>query len=356
METLEFSVPYNNDRETLWAIIELKRWNNNSIREIYFSGPQEYCGSGRVTPEIDMKEFSKTVEQIHKAGIQVNLILNSTCEGIEWYSQEVMAATMEYLKEVHEGYGVETVTIANPLYISEARKRFPCLGINASVLCEIDCVKRAMLYKQAGADILITDANINRNLKLLKTIKETAGIEIKLMANEGCLYKCPFRLFHFNAMSHASKEIRNSDHMDVSVANFFGVCNQVIANDHSELLKSCWIRPEDTRKYDGITNYFKLVGRSQLKSFIIRTVRAYMEENWDGDFFDLIAGGSKRFCITNGAYLDNKSLEKYNFFETVTECGRDCTRCNYCGKIADSLIRLKMFTKAKAMDSGHEYN
>jgi collagenase-like PrtC family protease len=356
MDALEFSVPYNSDYETLQGIFELKALNNNLIREVYLSGPQEYCGSGRVTPEMDFKEFAEIVDKIHKAGISVNLVLNSTCEGIEWYSQDVMNTTMEYIKNAHEGCGVETVTIANPLYIHEVKQRFPDLEINASVLCEIDCVKRAALYKQAGADVIITDANINRDLALLKIIKDATGVEIKLMANEGCLYKCPFRLFHFNAMAHASKEVRNSDHLDVSVANFFGVCNQVMAKDHSELLKSCWIRPEDTRKYSDITNYFKLVGRSQLKSFVLRTIRAYMEENWNGDFFDLLAGGSKRFCVTNGAYLDNKSLEEHKFFETVTTCDRDCIRCNYCDKLADNLIRLKMFTKAKAADSGHEYN
>ena len=49
---LEFSVPYNNDPETLHEIFRFKDLNGNRIREIYLSGPQEYSGAGRIVPEI----------------------------------------------------------------------------------------------------------------------------------------------------------------------------------------------------------------------------------------------------------------------------------------------------------------
>ncbi len=51
MANLEFSVPYNNDPETLTKIFNLKSLNGNHIREVYLSGPQQYSGSGRITEE-----------------------------------------------------------------------------------------------------------------------------------------------------------------------------------------------------------------------------------------------------------------------------------------------------------------
>jgi collagenase-like PrtC family protease len=54
---------------------------------------------------------------------------------------------MEYLGKVHGEYGVESITIANPLYIREVRKRFPDLEICASVLGDIDCVEKAVIFK-----------------------------------------------------------------------------------------------------------------------------------------------------------------------------------------------------------------
>ena len=66
MDHLEFSVPYNNDPETLSALFRLKAHAGNCIREIYLSGPQEYSGAGRIAPEMDFNEFAGTVEKIHR--------------------------------------------------------------------------------------------------------------------------------------------------------------------------------------------------------------------------------------------------------------------------------------------------
>ena len=346
---LDFSVPYNNNPELLPELFKLNEQSGNSIREIFLCAPQEHFGSGRVTRPVTSEEFTETVKRIHEHGIQTNLVMNSTCEGSRWYSREVMRATMELVRECHEGLGVRAITIANPLYVSEVRKNFPDIEICASVLGDIDCVQRAVIYREAGADVISTDTNINRNLELLEKIKEATGARLKLLVNEGCLYKCPFRKFHFNATSHVSKEIAEGID-DVSFADFFGAGIGVIARNHSQLLKSCWIRPEDLRRYSGITSYFKVVGRAQLNSFIIRSTRAYLNESWDGDMLDIVTGCSKRFSMINGAYLDNEKLGECGFFDKVTSCYNDCSRCSYCDELAKKLVKLGVMTKAKLQD------
>jgi collagenase-like PrtC family protease len=200
MGNLEFSVPYNNDPDTLSEILKLKEQNGNSIREIYLSGPQEYSGAGRIAPEMEFREFVNIVDRIHHEGIRVNLLLNSICEGSDWYASSVLKLTMEYLRCAQEEHGVEAVTIANPLYVREVRKRFPNIEICASVLGDIDCVSKAAIFRKAGADAITPDVNINRDLKLLQRIKDVTGAQIKLMVNEGCLFQCAFRKFHFNYM------------------------------------------------------------------------------------------------------------------------------------------------------------
>jgi len=289
------------------------------------------------------------VDKIHNEGIRANLVLNSTCEGIEWYSQEVVDSKMEYLRQVHEEHGLEAVTIANPLYVKEVRRRFPDIEICASVLGNIDCVQRAVIYRKAGADVITPDNNINRDLKLLKKIKEATGAELKLMLNEGCLYKCPLRRFHSNATSHLSKEV-GKEGVDISFGDFYGFCNQVMSEDLSQILKSCWIRPEDTRKYSEITNYFKIVGRGELRSRVIRATKAYLEEGLSGDLLDIIFTSIGWFTLANGVYLDNKSLDKYRFFEKVTACDKDCSQCSYCEELARKVIMLGVTTPEKAKD------
>ncbi|MFC2026825.1 U32 family peptidase [Chloroflexota bacterium] len=346
MDNLEFSVPFNQDTETLREIVNLKSWGGNRIREIYLSGPQEYSGSGRVASRINLDQTIELVNQIHKENIRVNLCMNSTCEGSDWYLTEVVKSELEYLRQMHEEHGVEAVTIANPLYIKEVRKNLPDIEICASVLGGIDCVQQAVLYARAGANVITPDVNINRNLKLLKEIKDVANVELRLMVNEGCLYKCPYRKFHFNYISHRSIE-QGTSRMD---GVFFANCQQVTRKDHSQILKSCWIRPEDTRKYSEITNYFKIVGRARPKSFVIRSIKAYLKESWDGDLLDILSSSLNLFCLQEFAHLDNKSLEMYKFFETVTSCDKNCHQCSYCEELARKLIKLGVLTRARLED------
>ena len=352
MDSLEFSVPYNNDPNTLDEILRIKEQNGNSIREIYLSGPQEFSGAGRIAPEMEFSGFVKIVDRIHQEGIRVNLLLNSICEGIDWYTPSVLKSTMEYLRRAHEEHGVEAVTIANPLYVREVRKRFPDIEICASVLGDIDCVSKAVIFRKAGADVITPDVNINRNLKLLQRIKEVTGAQIKLMVNEGCLFQCAFRKFHFNYISHKSKkpEMRSGIKAEDNV--FSLNCIQVSKSDPSQILKSGWIRPEDSRKYSSVTSYFKLVGRTSSKSMVLRTVNAYMQESWEGDLLELMAGNLYSVGMSHLLHLDNKSLDEFGFVDQVLSCDKECSACRYCEELVQKLLQRGVFTPEKMADLG----
>jgi collagenase-like PrtC family protease len=354
---LEFSVPYNNNPETLAGIFTLKQVGDNKIGEIYLSGPQSVSGSGRLTPEMKAEDFYKIVDRIHGQGIRVNLTINPTCEGVDWYSSRVVDAKMEFLRQAHLEHGVEAVTVANPIYIKEARRRFPELDICASVLGDIDSMEKSIQFARVGANIITPDVNINRDLELLKAITETTGVRLKLMVNEGCLFRCAFRKFHFDLTSHKSKDL-GIDYRGRGVvgddiyADFFSNCVERTANDVSNILRSGWIRPEDTHKYAGITNFFKLVGRDQPGSLVIRTAQAYLNESWDGDLFDILCASLQRFAMVYNANLDNKSLDKYNFFEKVASCNKKCLECDYCARVADDLLSFGVVTSARFDDMG----
>ena len=352
MGQLEFSVPYNNDPETLAEIFRYKQHNGNRIREIYLSGPQEFSGAGRIVPELDFREFIDVIEKIHKEGIRVNLLLNSVCEGSDWYSSGVLKSTMDYLKRVHEEHGIEAITIANPLYIREVRRHFSNLEICASVLGDIDCVEKAVIFRKAGADVITPDVDINRNLTLLKKIKDATNTEIKLMVNEGCLFRCAFRKFHFNYISHKSRNPGMAKGVKPEDNVFSLNCIQLSKNDPSQLLKSGWIRPEDAGKYGPISNYFKLVGRTSSKSMLIRSLAAYMNESWDGDLLELMAGNLYSVGMSHLMHVDNKSLDDVGFFETVTSCKKECSECAYCGELIARLMKRGVFTQAKFEDLG----
>ena len=352
MGHLEFSVPYNNDPDTLAEVFRLKERNGNRITEIYLSGPQEFSGAGRIVPEMDFEEFAGLADKIHSEGIRVNLLLNSICEGSDWYSPAVLKSTMDYLERVHEDHGVEAITIANPLYIREVRKRFPAMEICASVLGDIDCVQKAVIFRKAGADVLTPHVDINRDPALLMKIKNATGARLKLMVNEGCLFRCPFRKFHFNYISHKSRKPGMRQGVKAEDNVFSLNCLQLSKNDLSQILKSCWIRPEDLRKYEQITGYFKLVGRTSSKTMLLRSVEAYMQESWNGDLLELMAGNLYSLGMSHLMHLDNKSLDESGFFQKITSCDKECSECDYCGALIGKLIKRGVFTPAKIEDLG----
>ncbi|MFR5828376.1 MAG: U32 family peptidase [Adlercreutzia equolifaciens] len=231
-------------------------------------------------------------------------------------------------KSIHSRYarqhGIEAVTLANPFLIEQARQTCPNLEISASVLADIDCFSRAEAFALAGATTMTVDTSINRDLKLLRQIREKLGVELKLMVNEGCLNKCPFRKFHMNLISHKSQEARDEGN------SFSFACGSIIERDAGQIFKSNWIRPEDLRRYEDITRFFKIVGRDMMPSKVLRCTEAYLDESYDGNLFDLLCSSIGYYGIEFRAHIDNKALGRTNFFKRTSTCNRQCQRCAYC--------------------------
>ncbi|MBM3300468.1 MAG: hypothetical protein FJY85_10975 [Deltaproteobacteria bacterium] len=101
-----------------------------------------------------------------------------------------------------------------------------------------------------------------------------------------------------------------------------------------------------------MTSFFKVVGRAAPRSRVLRAIKAYMEEDWDGDLLDIMDGGLRFFSLRYGAYLDNKKLEESGFLEKVTSCGTDCGQCDYCGELAKRLVMVGWLTPEKLRDLG----
>jgi len=88
------------------------------------------------------------------------------------------------------------------------------------------------------------------------------------------------------------------------------------------------------------------VGSARPKTMVIRATKTYLQESWDGDLLDIVSSSLNRFGLEYGAYLENKSLEKYHFFERVTSRDRNCNKYTYCAEVAKDLIRLRVLYHA----------
>ena len=347
MPNLEFSVPFNGDVRTLEALMSLQGRGGNSIREIYLNAPQTITGSGRVGGETTEEAFIATVQRIHDANIRVDITMNSTCDGADWYEEETVARQIGFVRRMHEEHGVEAVTLANPFLIERARGACPELEISASVLSVIDCFSRAEAFAQAGATTMTVDTSINKNLKLLQHITDRLGVEIKLMVNEGCLDKCPFRSFHMNYISHKSRETASEG------TAFSFACGDITKNDPGQIFKSNWVRPEDLHRYEKVTGFFKIVGRDMLPSKVLRCTQAYLEESYDGNLFDILCSSIGYYGIEYSAHVDNKALDRTSLFKRTSTCNRQCHTCTYCNDLAHELVGYGWITRENLEDLGH---
>ena len=349
MDKLEFSLPFNDDTDTLTELFNLQGTGGSDISEIYLSCPQEFSGSGRITPRMRPEKFTDIVKLIQNNGIKTNIVINSTCQGADWYSGKQTKNLLDFLERMYHEHGITSITVANPIFMRLIKKYLPQMEVCASVLSDIDSVQKAVIAREYGADTITPDANINRDLHLLTDIKSATGAKIKIMVNEGCLLRCIFRKYHFNFVSHFSKEL---EHSRIDGKDFFAHCTDITLRDHSQVFKSGWIRPEDLSRYKAITTSFKIVGRARPKTHVLRTVKAYMQKAYHGNLFDIICSSLNAFGLMYGAYVDNMALDRTGFTDTVYNCRKQCTACDYCTSIASQLLKLNVVSREKLEDMG----
>lgn len=350
MAGLEFSLPYNGDPRVLDAQLALNGRGGNRVREVYLNVPQEVAGSGRAGGSDRMTEegFLRVAERAHAAGVGVDMTMNATCGGSEWYGEEQVGRLVGFVRRMHEEHGVEAVTLANPFHIERVREACPDIEISASVLAEIDCVSRAQAFADAGATTFTPATSINRDLKLLAAIAKRTGLEVKLMVNEGCLYKCPYRLFHMNLISHRSQEARPEGEA------FSFACGERIERDAAEVFRSNWVRPEELGLYAkaGAARFFKVVGRDMLASKVMRCCRAYLDEDYDGNLLDLLCSSIGFYNVEKSACVDNKALGASGYFKRLSTCNRKCYDCAYCSELAEKYLRYGWVTEENLYDMG----
>lgn len=358
---IEFSVPYNGDPNLVSIIGSLNQHPDAHIREVFLSGPVEYCSSGRVAYNGDLDDFSVLVQRMHDQGLRVNLVMNSTCEGVAWYSDGHLSYLHDFVLYMTDDLGIEAITLANPLIMRQINNWVPQVELCASVLSDIDCVERAKAFEQAGARVITPDVSINRDFSMLQRIKNETSLELKIMVNEGCIHKCPWRKFHFNAISHIQRNAARVG-KDLSVQSFkdqcamvagnmfFSSCSALLDEDPSQVLKSGWIRPEDLGEYQEITSFFKISGRTVATHAVERMIRAYLDQSYEGDLLDIMDSSLRVHSMANGVSVDSRALGEASFFSRTKDCSRNCATCGFCDALAKHVVKGGALTDIKRSD------
>lgn len=316
---VKFSIGYNHDPNMIKLIEAAKDY----LSGFYFPIPSHLMGSGRALKQGDdyEKEIDEIIRACNKCGVKSELLLNATCEG----DKENFSKIIDYVQSLADK-GLRSVIATNPIYIPSLKK----LGIEveSSVNCYVKTVEHAMFLKDLGADIITIDRDINRDIDLIKKIKEKTGLKIKMLVNEGCLRNCPFRKIHFNMISHFS----DTNEFDKRS------CITILKKHPEKVFSIPFVRPEDIKHYPFV-DHFKLATRTMATGKAALVLDAYVNEKFSGDLLFLLSTKSLFDYFTD---IDNDVLNSNNFFENMLKCRDDCSNCGYCKNLLDKAARINL--------------
>jgi collagenase-like PrtC family protease len=336
---MRLHVPHPGHFEALQEIIEVKEADGlDEVSEVYMAGAPEVIGSGRATlHSARISDIKAQTEYAHQHDIKLNIVINPSCLGGYHLTHEGYKLFTWYFEELNKAE-VDGVTVAEP-YLLELLREYPMETV-VSCIAHVDSPQRAEFFEGLGADTIAVDTNINRNFTIIEAILKAVRCKIKVLVNEGCLYKCPFRHAHFNLFSHITSSrspLMGAQSPNIFSDYYFDKCISIRVRDPSQLIRSPWIRPEDLKEYEalGIDN-FKIAGRANAVNWIINCMRAYARRSYTGNLLELID------CPAELSYtfdLDNARLE--GCIQQWQKCRKICESCHYCDELTTNVVKVQ---------------
>jgi|GEM_PF-881711 len=326
---MKFSIGYNHDIKLLNLLDVYK----DNIESLYFPIPRQYLGSGRhiLQKNSYSNEIPEIIKKCNLLNIRPQLLLNATCEGESGLEKKIFSKIIDYIQKL-KSLGLRSVIVTNPVYISEIKEQIKEIEVESSVNCYVKTVEHALYLKDLGVDILVIDRDINRNISLIKKIKNKTGLKIKIMLNEGCLRNCPFRNMHYNFIAHTKLKLKTEM---ISGIFFEKWCMKILSQNPAKIFSIPFIPPDALKYYIQFVDYFKISSRDSSTSIIEFRLKAYINQNFNGNLLSLLD------CSGLGPYfkyIDSKVLNEGNFFKKMLECTGNCNECNYCSKLVNEAV------------------
>lgn len=324
---MKLYVPHPGHFEGLVELLEGSR----DIYSIFMAGSPDYIGTGRVNlGHAGLDEIARHTRYCHDRGVKLEMVLNSSCMGGQQLTAQGYNLLHWYLGSL-EDIGVDTVVVADPYLVEMIDREFD-IPVVVSVLSFVDSPQKAEFYEQLGASSIVVDSNVNRHFDVLEAIRDAVSCELKLLVNEGCLYRCPFRYSHFNFFSHVNGPPPRPSVQD---DYYYHKCLTLRIKDPSLILKSPFIRPEDLKEYGHITDVFKIGGRSHFIDWILNCVNAYAAESYEGNLMDLMDCPKDLIDLF---YISNRDLD--GAIRQWKKHSAVCHKCGYCKRLAGEVTQV----------------
>ncbi len=346
---MKLSVPFIPDTDYAKTLAQKKA----DLASVYFglhSGP---VLDARVqsTP-VDPSLFVKTLGRV--TGIKTYCLLNSRFVRPDLYLDGLfLSQTLDILQKLHETIGLQGIVFSD-LYLIHALSRTghglishleAVPGINMmtdtapKAFFLLDAIRKTG-FRLPGK--LVLDRSLNRDFHGLE--RTVQGIRqayprmgIELMANEGCLLHCPFKLTHDAQISLSNTGlVQEQTHR---ISHTLG-CHDTFFHDPHLVLSAPFIRPEDMHAYAGLADTIKISGRTLGPKFLGKVIAAYTQRSFDGNLLELMDATG---FLADTYYIDNKKLGP-DFLDTLANCDKFCQKCGICRELFKHAARKQPIT------------
>ncbi len=181
---------------------------------------------------------------------------------------------------------------------------------------------------------ILLDRSLNRDLDTLAQVvrqirQKLPDMRIELLANEGCLPFCPFKLSHDAYIALANMQGRDQT---FQLNRQLG-CVRILEKEPHRILQSPFIRPEDMELYLCHVDTIKLCGRTLGAAYLKRLINAYLARRYDGNLLDLL---DAVHWLAESLYVDNSALS-FDFANMLSMCDGQCANCGFCEELFHSI-------------------
>jgi hypothetical protein len=325
---MKFSIGYNFDI----ALLDLLTTYRGHIEALYFPIPDKYLGSGRDSyqPSSYPDDIHKLIDVCNSLNIRTQLLINATCGGKKGLEKKFFSKLLNYTKQLQNA-GLTSVVTTNMIYVEEFKDEIPGIEVESSVNCYVKTVEHALYLKDLGVDILTIDRDINRNIALIKQIKDKTDLKIRIMLNEGCLRNCPFREMHYNYVSHGGSNINKL--IDSKFGDTF--CARVFSKSPEKVLSIPFIPPDALAYYVDVVDYYKLTTRTFPLIKLEACLKAYIDQAFDGNLLELLDCPGVKYGFHS---IDYAILKQNDFFDRMVHCDGECDECGYCQTLMQEAV------------------
>ncbi|MEW6556052.1 MAG: U32 family peptidase [Elusimicrobiota bacterium] len=342
---MKFAIPFCGSLKLTEKILNTGK---DKIDCVYFDLNFRYLGSGReqsgyfgiLRSNKEKKKWLKDfdarikelINELHRRNIKAYGLVNQlvfTYEQTKRFNE-----IKRYLNRIKD-IGLDRLVVANPFALKIAKDCNYDVELSVNALVQEPIQLELLLQLFPNIKSMCVQREWNRNIDLIKQVKEQYKLEIKILVNEGCLPYCPYRIEHFSLMGLLPYQLKD-ERAAVSVLQKYGFCYWVHRKTPVYSLMSPFIRPEDIKLYEGIADVCKISGRTMGDPVLPMLCSAYFNSEFDGNLYFLLDGATD--YVRNNFKVDNKHFPD-DWGKTVSHCKYNCSECNYCLKVAEKIIK-----------------